>query len=86
MPFGSRDGEDDVMGLFDFMTHGVLFSMCVFGFSHSASCHPIGARFGLMKVKIAWEILSSSVFLCPNEKKISAPCHLVRLLLFCFGE
>jgi hypothetical protein len=25
MPFGSLDGEDNVMRLFDFVTHGVLF-------------------------------------------------------------
>jgi hypothetical protein len=63
----------------------VFYFLCgVFGFSHSASCHPIGARFGLMKVKIAWEILSSSVFLCPNEKRFGplSPCQAAFVLLW----
>jgi hypothetical protein len=44
------------------VTHGVLFFYVVFGFSHSSSCHPIGERFGLMKVKIAWEESLSTGF------------------------
>jgi hypothetical protein len=42
----------------------------VFGFSHSSSCHPIGERFGLIKIKIAWEKSLSNVFFDMERKKI----------------
>jgi hypothetical protein len=58
-----------------------FFYVWFFGFSHSSSCHPIGARFGLMKVKIAWEESLSNVFFKKKIRKILggefAPCHLV---------
>ncbi len=44
-----------------------------FGFYRSASCHPIGARFGLMKVKIAWKFGMSNDFFNMERKKIGSP-------------
>jgi hypothetical protein len=64
-----------------------FFYVWFFGFSHSSSCHPIGARFGLMKVKIAWEESLSTGFFKKRSGKFSgndstgkdrlrfAPCH-----------
>jgi hypothetical protein len=57
------------------------FSMWFFGFSHSSSCHPIGERFGLMKVKVAVGKTLSTGFFKKKIRKILggefAPCHLV---------
>jgi hypothetical protein len=50
-------------------------------FYHSSSCHPIGARFGLMKVKVAVGKTLSTGFFKKKIRKILggefAPCHLV---------
>jgi hypothetical protein len=49
--------------------------MCVFvfvflWFYRSAFCHPIGAKFGSMKLKVAWELLMSIDFFNMERKKI----------------
>jgi hypothetical protein len=60
------------------------FSMWFFGFSHSSSCHPIGARFGLMKLKVAWEFALSTGFFKKRSGKFWG--EILPLVTLFFGS
>jgi hypothetical protein len=72
--------------------YAFVFSSCVLWFYRSAFCHPIGAKLGSMKLKVAWEFPMSTGFFKNNSGKFSgndstgkdglrfAPCHGKRLL------
>ena len=77
MPFGPRDGEDDVMGLFDFVTHvcGVFYVVFVF------VRRPLSPSNEGQSLSNENEFIRGSLFVkCffdAGKKKDSAPCHLV---------
>jgi predicted small integral membrane protein len=64
----------------------VILVLCGFVFYHSASCHPIGARLGLMKVKIAWGDCLSTGFFNGERKKIAPLVTMSRGIGLALGD
>jgi hypothetical protein len=84
MPFCSLNGKNDVMRLFDFVTH--MFCVCVLWCFVRRALSPSSEGQGLVnESKNSLGIPNVNWFFQRGEKKLFAPCHLVTGKRFCFA-